>query len=356
MKNKLVILLAAIMGLASCSNTSIIEDTTVPIVFANNRVVGTPLKGIEQASSWSNDDAFGVYATKSSLSTFTFMDHNTKVSLSDLGGWTYEDKVFWSVETEQFTFFAYFPYISEDGLGKPTLIDDNDGRFNIDYQVKEEVELQEDLLWDWIIDASELLPSGDTIAESSSGTTSFAFQHALSKVKFRIKTNNLQSIYITSLSLTAYGNGVFSTIRTDGSKNPTTPTWEIKDPLMTFSIIDQFVPSADNSFGYLVDTKLRDIGFILTHSNGNNANYEAIMIPQPKTEIKIRLSYDIIDNNIIGSPLVGEVVKEFTDIDFQYDWLLGHQYVYDINIASEEATLTTSVGNWDDFGEIYSFN
>lgn len=350
----LFIVIVAIMGGISCSKSAIIEDPSLQIIFGNNRVVKTELKSIEQTSIWSEGDAFGVYATESHLSTFSYMGSNTKVSFSESDGWKYDNPIYWPTESQQFTFFAYFPYVSDSETSKPLLTDDNEGKFMLKYQVAENVKVQEDLLWDWILNASEVRPCGENTTMGNGKNTSFAFQHSLSRIRFRAQANEAKNIYITSLSLTAYDNGTFSTIRTDGNTNSTTtPTWETTSSLMTFKVIEEFIPNTDSKYGYLVDTQAKDIGYIVTRRNDYDADYESFMIPQSITEVKIKLTYNIVNQyRIGGGPSVKEVVKEFGSIDLQDDWLLGLQYMYYINIADEEATLTTKIGSWNDYAEI----
>ena len=132
--------------------------------------------------------------------------------------WYYENTKYWPNATDKISFFAYAPYKASPELGT-----DNFGYPTVSFTVAGTVAEQVDLLYASAIDKFK----GDQTsgAFGSDGGVKLAFNHALSRVGFKVKTAREDyKVQVTSITLKGNFNTSGTCTLKDGSFISVTPT------------------------------------------------------------------------------------------------------------------------------------
>ncbi len=241
MKKKLFLglLAAAAVTFTACQKDEVISEMPQDNAIGFGTYVGRDAQtkaGVTNIGTMENADydGFGVFAyytgDESYAHTFTheFMD-NQQVKWDT--SWDYNPKKYWPGGTNKVSFFAYAPYTDVNVTPAPTEnitafeYDNTDkGNPTLSFSVEDEVNKQIDLLY--------ATPKTDL----TSGEVDFQFNHALSRIGFKVKTSNEQyRINISQITLTAIFNN-------SGTLNLNTGEWSETTPSERTYTLNTFTP------------------------------------------------------------------------------------------------------------------
>lgn len=190
MKKDLFLLAAAVVVMAGCSKTEMVEMPDSAVIGFGNAYIGNPIQSRAVSTlTTANIDAFYVYGGHDNSLTNTF--DGTKVSKSG-GTWSYSPVRYWNAGTT-YQFAAYAPEIPG---GKGTVgTDDANGRLTFtDYVCDPDNQL--DLIY-----AEQSI----TAQAENNSPVSFNFQHLLSMIKFTFKSGFPNDVPVTVSELKVYG-------------------------------------------------------------------------------------------------------------------------------------------------------
>lgn len=190
MKKDLFLLAAAVVVMAGCSKTEMVEMPDSAVIGFGNAYIGNPIQSRAVSTlTTANIDAFYVYGGHDNSLTNTF--DGTKVSKSG-GTWSYSPVRYWNAGTT-YRFAAYAPEIPD---GKGTVgTDDANGRLTFtDYVCDPDNQL--DLIY---------AEQSTTAQAENNSPVSFNFQHLLSMIKFTFKSGFPNDVPVTVSELKVYG-------------------------------------------------------------------------------------------------------------------------------------------------------
>lgn len=190
MKKDLFLLAAAVVVMAGCSKTEMVEMPDSAVIGFGSAYIGNPIQSRAVSTlTTANIDAFYVYGGHDNSLTNTF--DGTKVSKSG-GTWSYSPVRYWNAGTT-YRFAAYAPEIPD---GKGTVgTDDANGRLTFtDYVCDPDNQL--DLIY---------AERSITAQAENNSPVSFNFQHLLSMIKFTFKSGFPNDVPVTVSELKVYG-------------------------------------------------------------------------------------------------------------------------------------------------------
>lgn len=223
MKKKLFLglLAAAAVSFTACQKDEVISEMPQDNAIGFGTYVG---RDAQTKADVTNIDAmkeagyagFGVFAyytgdvdyTDGQTSYAPSFMNNVKVYYNATD-WKYDNTKYWPNSTEKISFFAYAPYVETAGA----IITDYSNTTTkadptINFTTPTEVEDQIDLLY-----------ANNKNQTQTDGTVEFTFNHALSRIGFKVKTNRTDyKVTISKITLTGDFN-------TSGTLNLSTGTW-----------------------------------------------------------------------------------------------------------------------------------
>lgn len=298
MKKSLLMLGAAAMMLASCTQNEVVE-------VAENRAIGfdtfvnNTTKVVSETTIESLKSGFSVYG---GYATVTDVFENTVVTSVDGTNWTYNPTRYW-VANESYKFAAIAPY----NAGGTRTFNYDDGHLDIENYVAD-IDNPIDLVY------AEATATGKASDNASVGLN---FKHIMSWVKIVFQNN--------------FGNGVKVTVTNvdiEGVKNTANYTDNVWS-----------APSNDADF--------TPVPLVETTENGNKQTVDFIAIPQTVETFKITFQLTVKDAN--DAVLANEVAKTAT-LNSQ-TWNANNIYTYTATldgqtIGLEEIKFTPSVEGW----------
>lgn len=380
MKRFLFMSALASVALASCVNDEAMENTSkasdqkitfnAPVVSGTTRAemtAETPVTGEQSGNKEKYDTAeeFCVYAcwtdgnystsaTWSETTDLYMMDVMVKYSGATSNSWDPEtagnNPYYWP-KTGKLTFAAYSPAKVKSAF---THNYGNTGLVITDFTVEDQVSNQYDLMFSKRsynrTGSVNQLTTGDTHTINSYSGVDILFQHALSSIKFKVKsdadyTSTGTQIKVTNISiLNAYKQGDFNENITDGADYSAEPAWTNHET--------ETIYTAWNGAAQLLTT---------TATEPNNIS-DIILLPQEfnhtatSKHVSIKVDYTIQNGD---GPVLNQT-KTFSlvtgnDSGYYKDesnniekWEMGKRYIYTITIGLTKIYFSPEVEYWDD--------
>lgn len=264
MKKKLFLglLAAAAVSFTACQKDEVISEMPQDNTIGFGTYVGRDAQtkaSVTNISAMENNlyAGFGVFAyyTESEVYTNEFThDFMNNQSVTWDSKWDYNPKKYWPGGTNKVSFFAYAPYT--DVTSTPTEnitsfgYDNTDkGNPTLNFSVEDDVDKQIDLLY------------ANPKTDLTSGEVEFVFNHALSRIGFKVKTSNDQyRINVTEITLNANFNN-------SGTLNLFSGDWSNESPSNRTYTLTTFTPanitstdgeaiSADQGYAMVIPTDL----------------------------------------------------------------------------------------------------
>ena len=226
MKKKLLLglLAAAAVSFTACQKDEVISEMPQDNAIGFGTYVGRDAQtkaDVTNIGTMENADyaGFGVFAYYTGTTDYT--DGQTSFAPSFMNnvrvyyqsGWKYDNKKYWPNSTEKISFFAYAPHVATadaiiTGFSNETTKADP----TINFTTPTDVEDQIDLLY-----------ANNKNQTQTDGTVEFTFNHALSRIGFKVKTERTDyRVTISKITLTGDFN-------TSGTLNLCTGTWSGED-------------------------------------------------------------------------------------------------------------------------------
>lgn len=331
------------------------EEQLESLISFENSIVGSTKAQDKTGSTWwTQDDAFGVLGynhadnvnlVASEFGSTLFME-NTKVYRNPGGAdnrpntrWIYDFPVNWPRNNEQYSKLSFFAYHPWQGLSEntpePTIAG---GVVSFDFKVNTDVTQQADLLW---------ATTKNKTKPGSGAGINFSFDHALSKLIFKAKTDKAYAdvqIYITELSVTASSKGTYSfNVFSDSG------VWSALAEPYTYTVI-----KGGKTRHRVKDGTAIAIGTTISGvtTSGSARDYELLMIPHPAANTRVlSLTYEFV------FPDSGVIAPSSTTVEYDISkvWVGDNQYEFVFNIGYSVGTGTiVEVGGkpWMDGEEI----
>lgn len=372
MKRFLFMSALASVALASCVNDEAMENTSkasdqkitfnAPVVSGTTRAVAGEQPNVE-TQKYSTAEKFRVYAQWDSDGNFdewvSSASENAALYMSDVevaydgnvtnGAWSSDavdggDVYYWPKEGG-LTFAAYSPsdvYSFEHSYS-------NTGLSVTGFTVQAETKNQYDFMYS---DLSKDRTESKNASEEKEGQThqSFSgvdilFKHALSSIKFKVKTEGeyvntrVQVKQITILN--AYSKGDFkqNLNETDSDGNAVLPTWSNWDVRTNYAVKSETTNQVLTSdVASLVGAN--DV-ILLPQSLGGSSDAE---------KVKVKVDYSITHGNSTDG--FGHELPQTTVLELATDnvssWEMGKRYIYTIIIGLDKIYFSPEVVDWVD--------
>ena len=330
MKKKLFLglLAAAAVSFTACQKDEVISEMPQDNAIGFGTYVGRDAQtkaGVTDQAAMENAlyAGFGVFAyyteNNSYANTFTheFMD-NQQVTWNT--SWDYNPKKYWPGGTNKVSFFAYAPYTNVTSLPTENIKAfgyDNAGKGNptLNFSVAEDVDNQIDLLY--------ATPKTDL----TSGKVEFVFNHALSRIGFKVKTSNEEyRIKISQITLTANFNN-------SGTLNLNTGEWSGTTPSERTYTLNTFTPQDFFSTA----------GQAISATEGY-----AMVIPTDLTSNKIQIRVTYTYQSKVSATEWSSAVEKIQSGSVGVDLEEGNAYTFVLTIDPGTAIVfdVESVNNW----------
>lgn len=222
MKKKLFLglLAAAAVSFTACQKDEVISEMPQDNTIGFGTYVGRDAQTkavVTNIGTMENADyaGFGVFAYYTGATNYTdgqtsfapsFMNNVNVYYQSD---WKYDNPKYWPNQTDKISFFAYAPYVQTANaiitdFSNTTTKADPVIKFATPVNVNEQI---------------DLLYANNKNQTQTGGTVEFTFNHALSRIGFKVKTNRTDyKVTISKITLTGDFN-------TSGTLNLSTGTW-----------------------------------------------------------------------------------------------------------------------------------
>ena len=271
------------------------------------------------------------------------------------GTWKYDNTKFWPIDGSKITFFAYAPYESAPSAGTSKKIKlsaaTETGAPTIEFEVNTELTNMVDLVTD--------NTQKDKTSSDNTGTVNFEFQHVLTKVVLKAKTDvelgNDTKVFITGVKVVPQSKKLCSKATYKFADD----TWDYTESTPTYFESD--INLYDETNGVLNLTKISDSwGYTETAINVSGETGvdlfktgEALyFIPARNTDgletagdVQLKVSYDIVtkisDEKCTKSSTADKV------IDLPAESLKkGNFYTYTLKISMNAIKLEGTVSDW----------
>lgn len=337
------ILFAALAALAitSCSQNEEIDAPAQKAEIKFNTAVSKALRANTtinanftqfKAYAYSNSEDF-----KDATSSFNSLINGEKFEKNG-ENWAVTDKTFYWPKTDKVSFFAYSLTTDNATWKAPTIATPNAAP-QLTYTVATTAATQEDLL------VSEKMNQ-----TSTTSATNLVFQHALTKIGFKIKGTGKNVTYtVTELSVTAKDKGTY-TYKADAT-NPSNilGSWQVASDAtsQTYTLLTS-APDDDITIA-VTETESINESLITPNTADNNSTKSILMlIPQELTNVSINIKYkaEITDGGeLYDLTATGETLKFPTS----NSWDAGKALVYTLVLSpGENLQLTGSTSDsWD---------
>ena len=327
MKKELFCALIA-LSLTSCDKSDDIQSLPKAINF--NSYTGVPTSRAIDKSKFMGGDAISVSAFKhdGDLDTQPFKPEffdNLPVTAegsSDYTAtkWTYDDTRFWPT-SQNVSFVASHNH--------PITVE-NGSILLKDFSVKASATEQVDLLW-----------SGAPNKKATDGVVNFTFKHALSRIVFTAKLNQVYQNATLNVTGITVNNVVNKGTYTFGSMTPNATAWAAGSWTPSTTTTDKNDYSAINSVeGIVIEAEPNPIGTSL------------LLLPQDiinNKEVAITVTYKITFK--FGTDVEDIETHEFTQtITPEKNWEQNTQYNYNLIFSIDNAIMFGSVtcSQWDE--------
>ena len=234
MKKKLFLglLAAAAVSFTACQKDEVISEMPQDNAIGFGTYVGrdaqTKALVIEETALGTQGlGVFAYYTGTSDYASTTKPEFMYNEKVWNESGWKYTTTKYWPGNGQKISFFAYAPHVSAPD-GKITALPNTTpaGDPTIGFTVPTTVSDQIDLLY------------ATPVKNATSGTVAFAFNHALTRIGFKVKTNRTDyRVNISKITLT----GDFNTV---GTLNLNTGAWSVTEEATSDSYVLNFTPAA----------------------------------------------------------------------------------------------------------------
>lgn len=334
MKKKLFLglLAAAAVSFTACQKDEVISEVPQDQAIGFGTYVGrdaqTKASVTDKTAMEKNTYAgFGVFAyyTENNpyADTFTYDFMNNQPVKWD-SKWDYNPKKYWPGGENKVSFFAYAPYTDVKVTPAPTEnitafgYDNGDkGNPTLSFTVEDDVSKQIDLLY--------ATPKTDL----TSGEVDFVFNHALSRIGFKVKTSNDQyKINISQITLTANFNN-------SGILNLNTGEWSGTTPSDRTYTLNTFTPSEITSTA----------GEAISATEGY-----AMVIPTDLTSNKIQISVTYTYQSKVSATEWSSEVEKTQSGTVGVDLVKGKAYTLVLTLDPDTAIVfdVNTVNVWDE--------
>lgn len=334
MKKKLFLglLAAAAVSFTACQKDEVISEIPQDQAIGFGTYVGRDAQtkaSVTDQTEMEKDTyaGFGVFAyyTENNpyANTFTHDFMNNQPVKWD-SKWDYNPKKYWPGGANKVSFFAYAPYTDVNVTPTPTenitafAYDNGDnGNPTLSFTVEDDVDKQIDLLY--------ATPQID----KTTGTISFDFFHALSRIGFKVKTSNDQyKINISKITLTANFNN-------SGILNLNTGEWSGTTQSDRTYTLNTFTPSGISNTA----------GEAISATEGY-----AMVIPTDLTSSKIQISVTYTYQSKVSATEWSSEVEETQSGTVGVDLVKGKAYTLVLTLDPGTAIVfdVTSVDAWDE--------
>ena len=330
MKKKLFLglLAAAAVSFTACQKDEVLNEVQQDNAIGFGTYVGrdaqTKASVTDKTAMEKNTyDGFGVFAyytgdnTYAETFTHEFMD-NQQVKWDTR--WDYNPKKYWPGGTNKVSFFAYAPYtdVTSSSIENITAFgyDNTDkGNPTLSFTVEDEVNKQIDLLY--------ATPKTDL----TSGKVEFVFNHALSRIGFKVKTSNEEyRINISQITLKANFNN-------SGTLNLNTGEWSGTTPRDRTYTLNTFTPANITSTA----------GKPISATEGY-----AMVIPTDLTSTKIQISVTYTYESKVSATQWSSAVEKTQSGSVGVYLEKGNAYTFVLTLDPGTAIVfdVHSVNNW----------
>ena len=348
---KKYLFMAAVAGLAltSCSQ----EELSVPNAENNEITFALPVVGkntravTEVGTNYGTDYTFGVWAKYNTadatswtagdfyIGTNAADDHGVQAAYkSSVNGWAFAKPYYWP-KNGNLSFIAYSPYTATVSA---TATVTGAGIQFTNYTVGDAADV--DLLFSEV-SRNKTKADVNTVAPYSG--IDIAFKHALSSVRFAVKTKEdyegttikVQNIEI----LNAYSVGDFN----QGLENTTTATTLTTNACWTGHETERSYTA------FTGDITVAD-GAKYVHNDNATATEnktDLILLPQALVHTATTKTVTVKVNYTIQSPS-GNVLSQETTLPLSGDWFRGNRYTYTVVFGLDEIYLDPTVDTWAD--------
>ena len=334
---KKYLFMAAVAGLTltSCSQ----EELSVPVAENNEitfalPVVGKNTRAVTETGKNYNDQPFAVWAkyTETPASKWSegvfYINGDNGVEASYTGrvnGWAFANPYYWP-KNGYLSFIAYSPVAA-----KATVT--NDGIQFTNYVVGTDADV--DLLFSEV--ARNKQSSADEVTTNPYEGVNIAFKHALSSVRFAVKTKDVYTgttIKVQKIEvLKACSKGTFNQGLELAAGNVTDsaePCWSGQTAKTDYTAFDGDITV--------------EPGAKYVHNDASNATTDMtdlILLPQSLSGVQVQLTYTIKSADSAALP-------QTTTLDLGGEWFRGTRYTYTIVFGLNEIYLDPTVEDWKD--------
>lgn len=295
MKRFFICAAAAIVALASCSKTEVV-NTSAPEEIGFKAVTGAITKAPIEGTELPKTSSMVVYASKSDAIGGTYTPYFSEAEFSwKTSYWGGTTSRYWP-ESGYLKFIAYYP----SGIGTDV---NGDATTNITIEGVDAT-AQNDILYTDLTDAQ---------ASASKTPVIMAFHHALAQVivTAKVSDDNMTDVNVTGVVLSS------APFSGDLTLTGTTATWDNQAPIPSITL-DNTIASTD-----LTSTP-KTLGTGLLVVPGDH-------------EATLTVTYTI-----------GGLETTTDPIEIDGTWEKGKKYIYHLSIGLDEIKLAPSVDDWDD--------
>lgn len=337
MKKFFLIAAAAIVAFASCSknDAEVQKDKSISFKSYAGRAVTKADADffIPKSQTYLQPQAFGVYAYNTGSTAFAgsvasakkFMTNqgveftgSSAADAADYQKYTYEPKKYWPNDEDNnlLTFWAYYPY---EALSK--------GFEANDFEVATDPADMVDLL---VSDVKEDMTYTKAAGQGTVGIVPFTFHHALTMVKFFVKTGDeYPDVTITLNKLTVKGVKGAGTITPSWNSGTTSFAWTTTGDAVDFPVCAK-------------DTALVKDGFYLP--TGKVADDSYLMIPQSIDNVTAEIEYTVSNGD--DDPVVNKVTVNLKTTAVT-EWAINKNVKYTFTVGLKPIEFTAVVTDWD---------
>lgn len=343
---KKLFFMTAVVGLAltSCSQ----EELSAPVAENNEITFAAPLVGkntravTEVGTEYDKNATFGVWAkyntttptswTAGDFYIGTAADHGVQASYkAAVNGWGFATPYYWP-KNGNLSFIAYSPYTA--AVSATASVTGQGIQFT-DYTVGDAADV--DLLFSEVA-RNKTKADVNTVAPWSG--IDIAFKHALSSVRFAVKTKETYTgttIKVKNINvLNAYSVADFNQGLANTADAVTAPANACWDNYETERTYDAF--TGDITVGATA---------LYVHNGTASATAnktDLILLPQPLqdgNQVKVQVEYTITSPN-------GNTFDQVTELPLTGTWKRGTRYTYTVVFGLDEIYLDPTVEAWDD--------
>lgn len=334
MKANYIFAALAVVALASCSKSEIVEQNPTAkeqaIAFTNYTGAATRASVLDATGLASK--GFGAYTfLNESTSDATIYLNNEKISTAS---WTYTNTQFWPKDeaNNKLNFYFYAPYSEDANITAPSTATAK----TIDFTVNGTVANQTDLLW-----APAVKDAVYSTTNADNGHKVKAeFKHALSRIGFKAQsTTPGVTIVVKDVKIT----GTFNpggTMKLDNASDAT-DVWSSK----TTAAAKTYDPAlTDETNGVTLPDATTSAAGALTQLN---ADTDYIMVIPTSTKYTIYVEYDAVmgtgDNAVTTNNKI-----TLAESASAFEFAMGKAYTFNLKIGLNAIEFTATVGGWDE--------